>query len=523
MYGVSRASFVVRPYSLWDFDHPDDVAAVTRAIEAARRDRTLYEIEHRIVRPDGTERWVVERGRYSYDDAGTPIAIAGTVLDTTERKRAEERATHLVHHDALTGLPNRIVLAEALQRAVGAAGRRGTRVAVLCIDMDRFTRINDTLGHVAGDAVLKALAERVRGCLGPGDLLSRTAGDAFFAVLPDIERIEDAARIAERIVSAVAHPSEVFGRALIVTACIGASVYPDDGLGPDQLMRNAEAAMYRAKREGRGAIAFAEPELHAQARKRLLIEHELRDAVAKNELRLHYQPLVDAETGTIVGCEALIRWQHPSHGMLHPDTFIGLAEESGLITSIGTWVIEEACKTVCRWANIAQPFTLAVNISARQLQHGELVETIDRLMRRHGCPPESVEMEITETTAMRDAERALRVLGEIKTRSIKIGIDDFGTGYSSLAYLKRFPLDKLKIDRSFVSDLTSQNGRSIVAAIISLAHSLGLVAVAEGVETEEQRAMLSDLRCDQMQGYLFSPPLPAETFETLLRTGKRYA
>lgn len=522
IYGVSPETFAVRTDSLWHFDHPDDTAAVRHAVDAARRDRTVYEVEHRIIRPDGTERWVVERGRYTYDDAGAPVAIAGTVLDTTDRKRAEERATHLAHHDALTGLPNRIELAEALQRSIGAAGRRGVRVAVLCIDMDRFTRINDTLGHVAGDAVLKALAERIRGCLGPGDLLSRTAGDEFFAVLPDIERVEDAARIAERIVSAVAHPLEIAGRTLVVTAGIGASVYPNDGREADQLMRNAEAAMYRAKREGRGAVAFAEPELHARARKRLMIEHELRDAVENDELRLHYQPLVDVPTGAIVGCEALVRWQHPTQGMLHPDTFIGLAEESGLITSLGAWVIEEACKAVYAWTQIARPFTLAFNISARQLQHGELVATIDRLIRRYRCPPQSVEMEITETTAMRDAERALRILGEIKARNIKIGIDDFGTGYSSLAYLKRFPLDKLKIDRSFVRDLISQNGRAIVAAIISLAHSLGLVAVAEGVETEEQRALLSDLRCDQMQGYLFSPPVPAQTFETLLRSGKRY-
>ncbi|HSP13783.1 MAG TPA: EAL domain-containing protein [Thermoanaerobaculia bacterium] len=438
-----------------------------------------------------------------------------------EREAAELAAVeieHLAYHDALTGLPNRPLFMDRLIVALAQNARAHQKLAVFFLDLDRFKDINDSLGHTTGDTLLKAVAERVRRCVREGDTVARFGGDEFTLMIPKIENIEDAAKIAQKIIDTLKIPFLVNDRELFVTTSIGVSISPSDGTDPETLVRNADTAMYRAKDQGRDNYQLYAPAMNARALERLALENLLRKAVSQNELVLFYQPQIDANTRGIVGVEALIRWNHPELGLLSPAIFIGVAESSGLIVPIGEWILRTACRQIKVWQRkIDHDIIVAVNLSARQFQQPDLVDMIRSAIDEAGIKPSSLEVEITESNAMQNAENTMYILRELKTLGVRISMDDFGTGYSSLNYLKRFPIDTLKLDKSFVKDVnTDPSDAAIVSAVIQMAHSLNIKVVAEGVEREEQLNFLVRQSCDTIQGYFFSKPLPIDQLEAFV-------
>jgi len=438
-----------------------------------------------------------------------------------EREAAELAAVeveHLAYHDALTGLPNRPLFMDRLIVAVAQANRGNAKLAVFFLDLDRFKDINDSLGHSVGDTLLKAVAERIRRCVREGDTVARFGGDEFTLLIPKIENIEDAAKIAQKIIETLKVPFMVHERELFMTTSVGVSIYPSDGLDPETLVRNADTAMYRAKEHGRDSCQLYAPAMNARAVERLALENMLRKALSQNEIVLYYQPQVDAQTGVIVGLEALIRWKHPEMGLIPPGQFIGVAELSGLIIPIGEWTLHTACKQLRQWQKkIDRELTMAVNLSARQFQQPDLLEQVREAVEDAGITPASLELEITESNAMQNAENTIYTLRELKAFGVRISMDDFGTGYSSLNYLKQFPIDTLKLDQTFVRDVTTDPiDAAIVSAVIQMAHSLQLTVVAEGVETQGQLDFLRKQRCDTIQGYYFSRPLAADDIEEFL-------
>ena len=441
-----------------------------------------------------------------------------------EREAAELAAgeiEHLAYHDALTGLPNRPLFMDRLIVAVAQANRANQNLAVFFLDLDRFKDINDSLGHSVGDTLLKACAERIRRCVREGDTVARFGGDEFTLLIPRINTIEDAAKIAQKVIDTLHVPFLIHERELFVTASVGVGIYPSDGLDPETLVRNADSAMYRAKDQGRDGYQLYAPAMNARALERLALENQLRKALSQEELVLYYQPQLDASKN-VVGVEALIRWKHPEMGLLSPGHFIGVAEMSGLIIPIGDWTLRTACKQLKTWQRrIDDDFTVAVNLSARQFQQPNLVDGIREVIDETGIAPSSLELEITESNAMHNAENTIYTLRELKDLGVRISMDDFGTGYSSLNYLKRFPIDNLKLDQTFVRDVdTDPSDAAIVSAVIQMAHSLDLKVVAEGVEREEQLEFLRRQHCDIFQGYLFSPPIPADRLEAFLADRK---
>jgi diguanylate cyclase (GGDEF)-like protein len=445
--------------------------------------------------------------------------IASLLEDEREASElASEEVSHLAYTDALTGLPNRPLFMDHLILALAQASRSNQRVAVFFLDLDRFKDINDSLGHSTGDVLLKSVAERIRHCVREGDTVARFGGDEFTLLIPKIDNIEDAAKIAQKIHETLKIPFVIADRELFITASVGISVYPADGLDPETLVRNADTAMYRAKDSGRDSYQLYAPAMNAQAVERLALENMLRRAIENEELVLFYQPLVDAESKAVVGFEALIRWQHPELGLLSPAHFIGAAELSGLIVPIGSWVLKTACKQTKLWhKRIDSDLKVSVNLSARQFQQPNLIEEISNVLEETGLRPGALELEITESNAMQNAELTIHTLREIKALGVRIAMDDFGTGYSSLNYLKRFPIDTLKLDRSFIREVTTDaTDAAIVNAVIAMAHSLNLKVVAEGVETEDQLEALRKQKCDRIQGYLFSKPLPVDQLEAYL-------
>ncbi|MGJ7915289.1 EAL domain-containing protein [Massilia sp. LXY-6] len=462
-----------------------------------------------------------------------------TVRDITERKQAEERIRHLAHHDELTGLPNRSLIRDRLEQAVLNAQRNGKHLALAFIDLDGFKLVNDGLGHNAGDELLKVVGRRMQDCLRCNDTLGRVGGDEFVILLPDVAETALAITpVLEKIRQAVTEPVAIGDQAVQVSCSMGVVMYPRDGEDPKTLMMNADAAMYRAKDLGSNNFQFYTREMNASVEEKLMLLEGLRKAfdttqagapasgaAPAGEFSLLYQPKVDLRTGRIFGVEALIRWRHPEHGMVPPPRFIGLAEESGLIVAIGEWVLRTACRQAQLWrAAGLDPLTVSVNVSARQFEEQHLVERIAAALRDTGLAPCALELEVTESLLMRDLNQAVERMRELKHMGISLSIDDFGTGYSSLSALKSFPISTLKIDKSFVRDLaTSEDDQAIALAVISLGHRLQLRVIAEGVETEEQREFLAANECDEMQGYLFSPPVPAERIAEMLlaqaRTG----
>jgi diguanylate cyclase (GGDEF)-like protein len=439
-----------------------------------------------------------------------------------DEREAAELATveieHLAYHDALTGLPNRPLFIDRLIVSLAQASRANNRLAVFFLDLDRFKDINDSLGHSTGDQLLKEVAERIRRCIREGDTVARMGGDEFTLLIPQIDNVEDAAKIAQKIIETLKIPFFINERELFVTTSVGISIFPNDGADPETLVRNADTAMYRAKDQGRDNYQLYAPAMNARALERLALENMLRKALSQKELVLFYQPLVDVETRVISGVEALIRWRHPELGLLSPAHFISVAEMSGLIVPIGEWVLLTACKQAKAWhRKLDQKIKVSVNLSARQFQQPDLTNQVRRALEDSGLDPASLELEITESNAMQNAENTIYTLRELKNLGVRIAMDDFGTGYSSLNYLKRFPIDTLKLDQSFVREVvTDPTDAAIVSAVINMSHSLKLSVVAEGVETEEQFEFLRKEGCDKIQGFLYSAPLAAEALERYL-------
>ncbi len=497
-----------RPSLLYEFDHPEDAAEVSRAVERARRDGGVYTVEHRIRTRDGRERCVYERGQF-FVEGGEPRRLIGAVLDITERKHAEDRLRFLAHHDVLTGLPNRTMLGERLISAVNRARATQSAVAVLFIDIDRFKSINDTMAHAAGDDVLQELAARLARTVRDDALVARPGGDEFAIVFEGNEK--DALALAERLRATLAEPVPYGDSALQLSGSIGLALYPRDGRTPDELLRSADTAMYAAKARGGNSVAVYAPEFHARALQEVELERALRLALERETIGVVYQPIVDAASGDPVACEALMRFESDGRA-IPPCDFIPLAEATGLIVPLGAFVLQRACAEAKRLVRAGHDtLTMCVNISARQLRDADFIEHVRHELSRTDLHPRHLQLEITESAYV-GAEAVLANLTALHDLGVRISIDDFGTGYSSLGYLKRLPVDTLKIDRSFVGDiLVDMADQAIVRAIIAVAKTLGLCTIGEGVETVEQATYLRQIGCERLQGYFFARPLSAES------------
>jgi len=449
--------------------------------------------------------------------------IVATFEDVTEQRRVEARARFLATHDNLTRLPNRVVFGQEVNGAVEFGRRHGRQCAVLFVDLDRFKIINDTLGHMSGDALLIEIAGRIKQCVSKSDVVARIGGDEFVILLRDVVAADQISNVARKLLAAVVKPATINGQECRVTASIGASLFPADAKNEGTLTKNAEAAMYAAKEAGRNTFLLHSDEIKTQSIERLMLETGLRRALERNEFVLHYQPKRDLKGGGISGVEALLRWQHPDLGLLQPNQFVPLAEDTGLIVPIGRWALETACAQNMQWQKHGlPPIRVAVNLSPRQFVDPNLLNEIRNALGESGMPPGLLELEITESMVMQDLARTVRLLHEIKNLGIMLSIDDFGTGYSSMAMVKELPIDALKIDRSFVREIDRDaEGKAIINAIIALGRALDLIVVAEGVETKEQEAFLREQKCDEEQGYLISIPLPADECAAFLANQAR--
>jgi diguanylate cyclase (GGDEF)-like protein len=447
--------------------------------------------------------------------------IARSIRYSIERKRSEERLAYMAQYDHLTGLTNRALFQDRLEQALARAKRSGALVALMFLDLDRFKAVNDTLGHGTGDLLLKKVAERLEGSVRETDTVARIGGDEFSIILEGLTEAQDAALVARKIIDKLVQPFVLDGHEVFVTTSIGIAVYPSSN--GDSLLTDADSAMYCAKEQGRNTYRFHTPEMNAQVRERLNMESKLRRALDQEEFLLYYQPQVDLTTGMIVGTEALLRWQHPELGLVSPGKFIPVLEDIGMIVRVGEWVLQTACRQSKAWQRDGfPPLRMAVNISARQFSRRDLIDTVASVLTETGLDPNYLELEITESLLMEDIKANSRLLDELKTsvEGLRVSIDDFGTGYSSLSYLKTFPIDLLKIDQSFIRDITTNSDdAAITTTIIVLAHNLRLKVIAEGVETEEQMTYLREKGCDEAQGFYFSRPLPADEFTKLLVRG----
>jgi len=504
--------------------HRDDLAALRGDIDDHLAGKTArFENEHRMRRKDGSWLWVLARGSAARDGEGRAVRLAGWITDIHDRKRSQDQLRHHAFHDPLTGLPNRALFMDRLSHALARARRNDSHhFAIVLLDLDRFKLVNDSLGHVAGDELLVSVGQRLESCLRPGDTVARLGGDEFMLLLEDVRDAEDAHTVAERIQRALSLPLPLGGHDVIASASIGIAVGDGSISEPHELLRDADTAMYEAKSRGSGQLVSFDARMHDRAVERLKLESALRSAITRGELSVYYQPIFDLKSREILGFEALARWRHPTLGYIAPVRFIPLAEETGLIAEIGAWVLTEAATHARRLQQLfpeRAPLSMHVNMSVRQMQQDPgLLDRVDAALAATQLPPELLTVEITESVIMEDSEKGERLLGALRKRGIRICMDDFGTGYSSLSYLHRFRVDSLKIDISFVRNLTEPHGRAeIVRTILTLAKTLGLAVVAEGIETREQLARLIELGCVEGQGFLFSPPVDASTTESLLR------
>ena len=488
--------------------HPDDRDASRSQVERALGRGESYDSVYRIVRPDGEIRWLRSRGRVIADADGS-TRMMGACQDVTEHKMAEVALTTMALHDSLTGLPEQALFVDRVTTAIKRMARRSQPIAVLFIDLDRFKLVNDTMGHAFGDEVLRSIATRLTTVLGTGDTVARVGGDEFAILCEDVSAA-DAIDLAQRVVDALSAPLVVDGRRATTAVSVGVSISGDWTTTADAMLRDADRAMYAAKRAGRNGYAVFDDAARVRDSEQLLLADELQVAVDAGELRVFYQPDIDLTTGLVVGVEALVRWQHPGRGLVGPEQFIRTAEDTGLVVPLGEWVLDQACREVATWPrgpNQSRPL-LSVNLSAAQLSQPNLTEFILRLLRDTGLEPAQLCLEITESVLMEEVSTSIAVLFDLKAIGVRLAIDDFGTGYSSLSYLRRFPVDVVKIDRSFITNVGADPvGDAIVAAVVNLAHALGLEVVAEGVETDDQLVAIRALDCDRAQGHYWSPAL----------------
>jgi diguanylate cyclase (GGDEF)-like protein/PAS domain S-box-containing protein len=478
---------------------------------------TLAETYYNILGSD-RQGWISAVFRPQYDARNNISGVIGHIRDLTDRKRAEQHLEYQAYHDALTGLANRRLFQEHLTLAVALAQRRKAVVAVLYLDLDHFKIVNDSLGHTMGDLMLREVASRLKVAVGEGDVVARVGGDEFTIVLQELKNRQDAASMAQKVLRAVADPINVDGHRLYITTSIGITIYPDDGEDAETLLKNADNAMYRAKSEGRNTYEMSTQDLSRDMQERLTLESGLHQAMERNEFEVYYQPQIDIRSMKIVGMEALLRWKHPERGILAPDSFLAVAEDRGFMTVIGDWVLRTACVQAKAFRDMGHPdFRVAVNLSARQFREQSLIEGVDTALRLSGLDPHALELEITESVAMQNVDLTFKQLTELRRSGITIAIDDFGIGHSSLSYLKRFPIDALKIDRNFVEDLPERmEDAAIVRSVIELAAGLNLRVVAEGVETKPQLDFLKKHDCREVQGFYFGFPVPASEFQQLL-------
>jgi diguanylate cyclase (GGDEF)-like protein len=480
------------------------------------------------LRGDGRDaRWLIVPGRNDVErlrveDQRLLDAVSAIGTAAIEKTALLEQVRRQAFHDALTGLPNQLLLDDRITQALAHAGRTGEHVAVLFLDLDNFKKVNDSLGHAVGNELLCQVARRLQAALREGDSVARMGGDEFTLLLRDVDGPEDALRVGEKLLKALAgHPFTVHRDELFITASIGVAVAPRDGSTPQTLLKNADAAMYRAKDRGKASCHMYASDMNATSYARLALEADLHNAMRREELRVFYQPLIELRTGAIAGVEALVRWQHPDLGLLGPDQFVGIAEQAGLICAVDGWVLQTACRQAQAWVEAGlPPIRVSVNISARHLHDANVVDLVRGALAASGLAPDFLELEVTESVAVQDDGGPLRVLAALRALGVHIAIDDFGMGYSMLGRLRDFPIEKVKIDKSFVQEITDGHSNApLVAAMVAMGHSLDLTVVAEGVETVAQLSYLADLDCDLGQGYLFSQPITADAVEVLLLDG----
>jgi len=471
-----------------------------------------------LIRRDGIEIFIEDSVAPIRDRAGRTIGAVKVFRDVSASRAMAQEIAHTAEHDFLTGLPNRLLLNDRIGQAIAFALRHEKQIAILFLDLDGFKYINDSLGHPVGDKILQSIGKRLQKCVRISDTVSRQGGDEFVILISEVDCAEDAVLSARRILEVLAEAHCIDGEYLHVTTSIGVSVYPDDGVDAETLIKNADTAMYQAKDSGRQNYKFFKPDMNVRAVERQSIEEGLRGALQRHEFMLHYQPKIDLTTGAITGAEALIRWTHPKRGSIPPDLFIPIAEESGLILPIGRWVLREACTQVCAWAKAGLPMVhMAVNISAIEFRDANFLENVFAILQETGMDPNFLELEMTESVLMKGAEATEKTLKVLREHGVRLAIDDFGTGYSSLSYLRKFSIDSLKIDRSFIRQITTNpEETTIVSAMISMGQSLKLRVVAEGVETHEELAFLRGHHCDEAQGYHFSRPVRPQQFAKLL-------
>jgi len=514
-----------------DSVHQLDRNFVQSSLDDAVAKRGPLSLDYRILLEDSVERTLHAEMVTVLDKGGTPICLTGTIQDITERKHAEEQIRLLAYYDALTGLPNRRFFLQQLEQALVFANRNDRMLAVLFLDLDRFKLVNDTLGHGVGDRLLQDVADRLLRCVrrsdclaraedeGPPSLVSRLGGDEFTIMLSDIDHFQDVAKVARRILEAISLPYSLEGQEVFLSTSIGISLYPFDANSANDLIRNADGAMYQAKEQGRNGYQIYDESMNAKALERIILESQLHKALKDDEFTVYYQPQVSARTGEVVGVEALVRWNSKELGIVEPGRFLPLAEEIGLVIQIDQWVMRNACRQHKAWLAAGYaPVTLALNISGQHFLKNDLLETVTSVLAETGMDPGLLELELTEGVLMAHTEKTVKTLKALKAMGVRLAIDDFGTGFSSLSYLKRFPLDVLKIDRAFIKDLTNDpDDAAITLATIEMAHTLKLQVIAEGVETPAQLAFLHEHGCDTYQGYLFSRPVPPGEIPAKLR------